>query len=125
MNATNRIDSIDNNTILNLSDVNRLHKNLARREAKPVHLRFSGYATIETYIILINFMSYYKKTKRRFFSLNRLIPGRTGTVVNDRLRRETEIYGGRTHLAYTICVYGAIRSETESVHGDREKIRSH
>jgi hypothetical protein len=51
-------------------------------------------------------------------------PGRTDTLVNDRLRRETEIYGGRTHGPYTICVYGAIRSETESVYGDREKIRS-
>ena len=51
-------------------------------------------------------------------------PGRTCTLVNDRLRRKTEIYGGRAQLPYTMCVYGAIRWETDSVYGDRTKIRT-
>jgi hypothetical protein len=36
-------------------------------------------------------------------------PGRACTFVNDRLRRKTEIYGGRAWLPYTTCVYGVIR----------------
>jgi hypothetical protein len=48
-------------------------------------------------------------------------PGRTYTVVNDRLRRKTEIYGDRTRLPYTMRVYGVIRWETDFVYGDRKK----
>ncbi len=51
-------------------------------------------------------------------------PGRIGTVVNDRLRRKTEIYGGRTRTSHTGTVYDVKRSETDSVYGDRVKIRS-
>ncbi len=36
-------------------------------------------------------------------------PGRICTVVNDRLRRKTEIYGGRTLFPYTGTVYGVKR----------------
>jgi hypothetical protein len=34
-------------------------------------------------------------------------PGQTLTVVNDRLRRETEIYGDRKCLSCTVSVYRA------------------
>jgi hypothetical protein len=51
-------------------------------------------------------------------------PGRIGTVVNDRLRRKTEIYGDRTRTPHTGTVYDVKRSETDSVYGDRVKIRS-
>ena len=50
-------------------------------------------------------------------------PGRTDTVVNDRLRRYTAINGDRTRPPYTMNVYGAKRQETDSVYGSREKIR--
>ena len=60
----------------------------------------------------------------RIFLLDHFYPGRIGTVVNDRLRRKTEIYGGRTRTPYTSTVYDGKRSETDSVYGDRVKIRS-
>jgi hypothetical protein len=53
-----------------------------------------------------------------------IYPGRIYTVVNDRLRRKTEIYGGRKRLPHTGPVYDVKRSETDSVYGDRVKIRS-
>ncbi len=51
-------------------------------------------------------------------------PGRIVMVVNDRLRRKTEIYGGRTRTPHTGTVYDVKRLETDSVYGDRVKIRS-
>ncbi len=51
-------------------------------------------------------------------------PGRTCTVVNDRLRWRTETYGGRTQNPYTGTVYGVKRWEMDTVYGDRMKIRS-
>jgi len=51
-------------------------------------------------------------------------PGRTCTIVNDRLRRTTEIYRDRARLPYTTRVHGLIRRETDSVYGDRTKILS-
>ncbi len=51
-------------------------------------------------------------------------PGRTGTAVNDRLRRETEINGDRERSPCTMSVYEADRQETDSVYDGREKIRS-
>jgi hypothetical protein len=56
--------------------------------------------------------------------LRRKNPGRIGTVVNDRLRRKTGIYGGRTRTPHTGTVYDVKQSETDSVYGDRVKIRS-
>jgi hypothetical protein len=53
-----------------------------------------------------------------------MYPGRTCTVVNDRLRWKTEIYGGRTQDPYTGTVYGVKRWETDTVYGDRIKNRS-
>jgi len=50
-------------------------------------------------------------------------PGRTRTVVNDRLRRLTEVNEDRLRPPCTISVYGAERQETDSVYGGREKIR--
>jgi hypothetical protein len=63
---------------------------------------------------------------RLFYKFNYwyTIPGRTCTVVNDRLRRKTEIYGVRTQVPYTGTVYGVKRWKTDSVYGDRIKIRS-
>ncbi len=49
-------------------------------------------------------------------------PGRRGTVVNDRLRRETERNEDRARSPYTIIAYGAERQETDSVCDGREKI---
>ena len=51
-------------------------------------------------------------------------PGRICTIVNDRLRRKAEIYGDHTQVSYTGTVYGMKRWETDSVYGDRIKIRS-
>ncbi len=53
-----------------------------------------------------------------------LYPGRTCTVVNGRLRWNTETYGGRTQDPYTGTVYGVKRWETDTVYGDRIKIWS-
>jgi hypothetical protein len=54
----------------------------------------------------------------------RLISGRTCTIVNDCLRRKTEIYRDRARLPYTTRVHGVIRWETDSVYGDRTKVLS-
>jgi hypothetical protein len=53
-----------------------------------------------------------------------LYPGRTCTVVNDRLRWKTETYGGRTQDPYTSTLYGVKRWEMDTVYGDRMKIQS-
>jgi hypothetical protein len=69
---------------------------------------------------------YNKRTIYIFFKGRRIVPypGRTCTVVNDRLRWKTEIYGGRTQDPYTGTVYGVKRWETDTVYGDRIKKRS-
>ncbi len=76
---------------------------------------------------MYHFMALFNMAK--FFSIsknaeNNKHPGRIGTVVNDRLRRKTDIYAGRTRTPYTGTVYDVKQSETDSANGDRVKIRS-
>jgi hypothetical protein len=82
---------------------------------------------IVTYILRIFFFFYRSLNFSIMAEIQMVIliyPGRIGTVVNDRLRRKTEIYGGRTRTPHTGTVYDVKRSETDSVYGDRVKIRS-
>ncbi len=51
-------------------------------------------------------------------------PGRTCTIVNDLLRRTTEIYRDCARLPYTTRAHGVIQWETDSVYGDRTKMLS-
>jgi hypothetical protein len=71
------------------------------------------------YLLIYNILIY-----KIYYRCNDNIPGRTCTVVNDRLRWKTEIYGGRTQDPCTGTVYGVKRWETDTVYGDRIKIRS-
>jgi hypothetical protein len=72
-----------------------------------------------TEILTIDHLHFFIRT-----DINLYYPGRTCTIVNDRLRRKTEIYRDRARLPYTTRVHGVIRWETDSVYGDRTKMLS-
>ena len=46
-------------------------------------------------------MQKVENAKVTFYDYKLIYPGRRSTLANDRLWRETEIYGGRTHVPYT------------------------